>query len=327
MNRTIEGKSNIKATVICDSVSSVNGKRITTLEIEFPRIILSEFNTHRALSRSSASSRAIPFDKMLKQLNGKPVRFGAANPGMQDKGEEYSSYVNSHSRLSSMGYSDTPQNVWRDAKEMMCFFAENFYKAGYHKQVYNRLLEPFQMMKTVVTATNWNNFFWLRLDEAADPTIQELARCMKQAMDESIPQELSPDEWHLPYVVVTRNNKWLQEFWEDNYDGHILSTDEAIKVSAARCAAVSFRNEDYGLEKCLQVYDRLVGGERKHSSALEHQATPIPDDGGGFNYSYEYPSSWPEGVTHMNKELQLCSGNFVGWIQHRQLIPNESKKG
>jgi len=85
MQRTIEGKSNIKATVICDSISE-QGKRITTFELEYPRIIHSELMTHRMLSRNAASSRAIPFKAMVENLNGKPVRFGAANKGMQDKG-------------------------------------------------------------------------------------------------------------------------------------------------------------------------------------------------------------------------------------------------
>ena len=72
---------------------------------------------------------------------------------------------------------------------------------------------------------------------------------------------------------------------------------------------------------------RLIGGERKHSSALEHQATPMEDDGGGFNYSTEYPQSWPKGFTHMDKEGNMWSGNFQGFVQYRQLIPNESKRG
>lgn len=281
-----------------------------------------EIMTHRMFSRNAASSRAIPFEKMLKQLNGRPVRFGAANKGMQDKGEHYEAGINFGEGL----YAYDGQQAWDAAKEAAISVAKGFYEASYHKQVYNRLLEPFQIMKTVVTATEWNNFFHLRLDSAADPTIQELARCMKEAMEQSVPQLLQPGEWHLPFVRTTVNeHTLLQEFWVDNYDGKILSTDDAIKVSAARCAAVSFRNEDYGLEKCLEVYDRLVGDERVHASALEHQATPM-SMAKCLDSSYDY-SGWDEGVTHQDREGNLWSGNFRGWIQHRKTVTGENKSG
>lgn len=288
-----------------------------------------EVMTHRVLSRNAASSRAIPFEKMLKQLNGRPVRFGAANKGMQDKGNDFDAKI----ELDDNYYSAI--EAWDYARREAMATAADFFRAGYHKQVYNRLVEPFQMMKTVVTATEWNNFFHLRLDGAADPTIHELARCMKEARDSSKPQELQAGEWHLPYVCTTVNEyTLLQEFWADNYDGKILSAEEAIKVSAARCAAVSFRNEDYGLEKCLEVYERLVGDERVHASALEHQATPME----GMEFTYgdhaepkcNVPSkgaTWQEGVTHSGRFGDLYSGNFKGWIQHRQTVPNSTKEG
>jgi thymidylate synthase ThyX len=68
--------------------------QITTMELEYPRIIHSEFMTHRMFSRNAASSRAIPFYKMKEQLEARPVRFGQANKGMQDKGEDYDGRVN-----------------------------------------------------------------------------------------------------------------------------------------------------------------------------------------------------------------------------------------
>ena len=167
----------------------------------------------------------------------------------------------------------SPEVAWNCAKNNAVAAAKSFYEADFHKQVYNRLLEPFQMMKTVVTATEWNNFFHLRLDSAADPTVYELARCMKEAMDTSTPQVLQPGEWHLPYVSC----KYSTADGEDIFciGEEFVTFGQAIKVSTARCAAVSFRNEDYRLGKCLEVYNRLVGDERVHASALEHQATPM----------------------------------------------------
>lgn len=304
----VKGKSNIIVRVICDSISP-NGVRLTTLECEYPRLIHQELLTHRMLSRNSASSRAIPFEKMKETLNGIPVRFGAANKGMQDKGEDYSAKIYD----SLCGYAHSPEDWWGVAKEYAVDFASDFHKAGFAKQIVNRLVEPFQMMKTVISATEFSNFFSLRIDEAADPTIQELARCMKRAMDESSPNELQYGEWHLPYVT------------DEEKDCTKYTNDDLIKMSVTRCAAISFRNTDYPLAKCKEVYARLVGDKNIHGSALEHCATPISEDEGGFHYSFEYPPSWPNGVTHMDKHYNMWSGNFKGWIQYRKLIPNESK--
>lgn len=316
---TVNGKSDISVKVICDSVSEM-GKRITTLECSYPRIIHSELKTHRMLSTNSASSRAIPFEKMIKQLNGAPVRFGAASIGMQDTGEDYKDLVCNPETLNF----NTPEDSWQMVKHDLITWAQSFHDAGFHKQIYNRLLEPFQTMKTVITATEWNNFFHLRLDSAADPTIYELARCMKEALEKSNPKLLKAGHYHLPYVVTGED--YLEEptqvyMIKEGYIIKVISLKDAIKVSCARCAAVSFRNTDYKLDKCIEVYNRLVNTERVHGSALEHIATPMNivkwDDG-----SYD-SSMWQDGVSHIDRNGNLWSGNFAGWIQYRKMIPNE----
>lgn len=316
---TVNGKSDISVKVICDSISE-KGKRITTLECSYPRIIHSELKTHRMLSTNSASSRAIPFGKMIEQLKGVPVRFGAASKGMQDNGEDYKELICNPETLNF----NNPEDSWNMVKYDVIAWAQSFYDAGFHKQIYNRLLEPFQMMKTVITATEWNNFFHLRLDSAADPTIYELAHCMKEAMDKSTPKLLKAGHYHLPYVVTGED--YLEEptqvyMIKEGDIVNLISLERAIKVSCARCAAVSFRNTNYGLDKCIEVYNRLVNTDRVHGSALEHVATPMDitkcDDG-----SYD-PSVWQAGVSHIDRNGKLWSGNFSGWIQYRKTIPNE----
>lgn len=322
----IEGKAGISAKILCDSINE-QGNRLTTLEIEYPRIILAEYNTHRMLSRNSSSSRAIPFKKMLESLNGIPVRFGANQSGMQDQGgnhqeKVYGPDIEYRGNIGCAVYA--PEEAWEAAKKDAIFWASAFSDAGYHKQICNRLVEPFQMMKTVTSATEWDNFDWLRNHEAADPSLHELARCMQEAKEKSEPRLLKAGEWHLPYVTVSRrtDESMAQEFWLDNEDGVILTLEQAIKVSVARCAAVSFRNEDYGLEKCLQVYDRLVGDDRKHASALEHVATPIDmqlHQGVGKAAMF-----WEPGISHMDREGNLWSGNFKGWVQYRKTVEGEN---
>lgn len=345
----IEGKAGISATILADSISP-EGVRLTTFELTYPRIILAELNTHKMLSKASASSRAIPFDKMVQTLTGMPVRFGQANPGMQDKGVDFNAEVGYWDEPDFFGERvfisyGMPDEAWVKAKASAIEYSEAFYKAGYHKQVYNRLTEPFQMMKTVMTATEWNNFFWLRDDGAADPTLAELARVMREAKNTSVPVHLRPGDWHLPYILSVRykNADPLVYYIESDHadldmvdeqggEWKEVTLEEAKKVSAARCAAVSFRNVDYTLVKSEEVFARLVGDERKHASAFEHQGTPMKSEDSEFgkgnvvNIPY-MPWSWEPGISHMDRNGKLWSGNQKGWIQFRKTIDGENKEG
>lgn len=330
----IEGKFGMSATVLAYSITR-SGDALITLELEYPRLILAELNTHRMLSRNSASSRAIPFGKMSEQLTARPVRFGQANPGMQDRGVDFEYPILDPYSPSNF---ESPEHAWHSAKEDAVRMAEAFWTAGYHKQVYNRLVEPFQMMKSVVSGTEWANFLWLRDDDAADPTLAHLAGLIRQAVDESAPVLLAPGEWHLPYVDSTRGSDGVLRYHINEGDERVaLTVDEAIRVSSARSAAVSFRNVDYGVQKSQEVYERLIGDARKHSSALEHQATPMvnPMRGGLAGpvvdrYSVNIPFmpwTWEDGVSHVDRAGSLWSGNLRGWIQHRKLVKGENVPG
>lgn len=343
-----------KATVIAHSISSVTGKEIVSFELEFPRPILAEFNTHNALSKNASSSRAIPVPTMLKQIRENPAflaRYGAANTGMQDNGP--------HDELVRIpfGFDGDYEDVnvdqaWRIAANDAAALAEAFHKAGYAKQVCNRLIEPFQMMKVVMTATELNNFFWLRDHFMADPTIAELARVIKAAYAASKPTVLKPGEWHVPYyndgvwipaIVQPVEFQGKPELYVDKF-GHSL--EHALIISASCCAQVSYRKLDDTIEKARGVVARLnLQGEEPdqpvHASPLEHQASPIAEretevvndygDGSRFyfgkNVNQIDPSTWQEGITHMDRDGMLCSGNLKGFIQHRQLVPNHVKKG
>jgi len=336
----IKGKSGIVAKVLADSVSEA-GNRLTTYELTYPRIIHSELLTHKMLCSNSASSRAIPFKKMAEQLTGKPVRFGEANPGMQDKGEDFEAIVKV-SEEDGWVKKWKNKDAWDLAKDEALKWSKAFYQAGYHKQTFNRLTEPFQVMKTVISGTEFSNFFWLRNDDAADPTIAELARCMFEGREQSVPVVTKPGQWHLPYVdcYLYADTERAVEWWysADEYaeDGTIIeiTLEQAIKVSCARTAAVSFRNEDYGLVKCLEVYDRLIGDERKHASAMQHAATPMNSmsewKDWGVTYGLNNPSNvntWEPGVSHASRDGKLWSAQYCGWVMHRKTIPGENYIG
>ncbi len=203
-----------------------------------------------------------------------------------------------------------PEEFWLSAMGVSLPLAEAFASAGYHKQIVNRLTEPFQMIKTVITATEFANFFHLRNHEAAQPELRELARCMLEALSKSEPivrtrtETVSEKEYHLPYV--------------GEEERHTLALEDLIIISTARCAAVSYRNEDYPLEKCKEVYNRLIGGDRIHASALEHVGRVML-----LSKDTEF-LELEEGVSHSDRDRNLWSGNFKGWIQYRKLIAGES---
>ncbi len=310
--------TNITARVICDSISE-QGVRLTTFEIEYPRIVMSEFNTHRSVSKNSSSSRAIPVSKMLEHtqtVNLKPVYFGSKKAGMQ-AGKELVGGDLINAKL-----------FWESALFDAVTWATELDELGVAKEVTNRLVEPFQLVKVVCTATDWDNFFNLRLHPDADPNICMLAYKMYKAMEESKPYELKEGEYHLPYVNVGWNGKGEMCYFDEDFNS--VELEQAIRLSAASCASVSYRTEGMTLEKADKIFDMLIKAEVIHSSPFEHIATPVKPKYNELGYvrvNCSEPQSWEEGITHINKQGQLCSGNLRGWVQYRHLLPNNTVWG
>jgi thymidylate synthase ThyX len=297
----------MKVKIIADSYNEDFDSRVTTFELEYPRFIHAELMTHRLFSRNAASSRAIPVQAvidMIKVQPAMPVHWGANQPGMQAKGEVKDTEA---ARLSWIAAANTAVSHAQVMKDM-----------GLHKQVVNRILEPYQMMKTVVTSTCFNNWFWLRNHEDADPTIKALASEMLDAFNESLPSNLFKNEWHLPYVFSARDMVVGEQIFLDDKLERI-SLDMAKMISASCCAQVSYRKNDASTEKAEMVYGRLIESEPVHASPVEHQCSPIMYTFNPMDY-FDI-----EGVTSVDKNRTPWSGNFHGWIQMRQLIKNNSK--
>jgi len=297
----------ISAKVIKDSISP-QGIRITTLELEYPRIIHSELMTHRVFSRNSASSRAIPVSKVIELVENNPampVHWGKNQTGMQAKEE-----------LDELN-KESVRQLWLEAAKQAVSIAKVMADIGAHKQVVNRILEPFQHMKVVVTSTEWANWDWLRDHPDADPTIHALAKKMKRVKNESNPEELFYGEWHLPYVHSERSKNYAERNYFDEH-GETITLEQARMISASCCAQTSYRKQDGSLEKAEDIFKKLVESEPCHASPVEHQATPI-------EYSNIAMEIFQEGVTHRDKNWDLWSANFRGWVQFRQLIPNNAK--
>ena len=272
----------IEAKVIEDSISE-SGKRITTMQIKFHRFILAEFNTHRVFSRNFSSSRAIPTKKLLEQVRTQPampVHWGKNQAGMQAN-EELTGLAKEAAIAS-----------WIASADEAATRAQILSDLGVHKQIVNRIIEPYLYVEGVVTSTEWKNFFELRDHEDAQPEIHELARQMKLAMYASEPKMLKHGEWHLPYVSQEERNDPF--YTEIEANRNMLQ-----KISAARCCRVSYLKMDGtspGRDEDLELFMRLAGAEPLHASPLEHQATPDP-----------------------HNQMPARYGNFDGWIQHRKI--------
>jgi thymidylate synthase ThyX len=299
----------ITAKIISDSYNEIHGTRLTTFELVYPRFIHGELMTHRMFSRNAASSRAIPIDKVIELVEttpAMPVHWGANQAGMQAKAE-----------VSDI---ERAKKVWLAARDSAVIYAKALRDAGLHKQIVNRVLEPYQLMKTIVTATDYNNWFWLRDHEDAQPEIAELAAVMCVEYTAHIPENLAIGEWHVPYVKTYRDSHTNERFYLDEHDKYI-TMEEARMISASCCAQVSYRKNDGSLEKASMVFDRLINSVPVHASPVEHIATPIDSE----SFAGDYLDI--EGVTHINKNNVPYSGNLRGWIQFRQLIPNNVKEG
>ena len=277
----------ISAKVIAHSKCAVSGKEIITLQLRYPRWIHAELMTHRQFSRNASSSRAIPVKRLLKDMLADPaypIYWGSNQKGMQ-AGEPLTGW-----RL------HTVKAAWWMGKWAAAGAAWLADKAGAHKQVVNRLIEPFCHINVVVTSTEWSNWEALRMHGDAEPHIYRLAKEIYKASYWSTPIILQAGEWHTPYVDVTG---------EDENPAAVSGEAAvvAIKLSVARCARTSYLTHDGkepSMPEDLKLYDRLLAGEPLHASPAEHQATPDP-------YG-ESRSQW---------------GNFQYWKQYRKTLPGE----
>lgn len=271
-----------RARILADSVATTaSGERIrlTTVEVRFPRFILAQLNTHRMLSRNAASSRAIPVRKLIKNVLRDPYvpeTFGANKRGMQ-------------AGAAVRGWrSVAARYTWLALIYVSCFFAWIFSKLGIHKQWANRVIELFSWHTAIISATEWENFFNLRCHPDAQPEIRILAELIRDAMNESTPEELSEGDWHLPFI-----------YEEDREEES--SVLELVKVAVGRCARVSylthFGKRDLSADKSL--CNKLA--EDGHMSPFEHVAQVVAPKS-GENY-----------------------GNFSApWKQYRKFIPGEA---
>lgn len=359
--------------ILLDSVSET-GKRITTMEITFPRCVLAEAETHRVLrgwdgnveelvlhnvginvdenlSRNSASSRAIPISKMVQRVRENPFipeKWGKPVKGMGAK-EYYEAGSPEGMKLTRM---------WNAARGAAIIFVEDHMNIG-NKEDLNRLLEPFMWHTAIITATEWDNFFKLRTNSAADWKIRKIADLMYDAYhafdhlnanwkdDREViepitssewtatrPQKLEVGEWHCPLVYV-EDDELIDKYWFEKTNlekgnMHEFRLKAKKKISVARCARVSYLTHDgkRDIEKDLELFERLRTS--RHWSPFEHVATPYYKDYGQQSMTARTGIVKDEdesaGVSKWSdaQYINYRSGNFIGWKQFRKEFADEN---
>lgn len=306
------------AKVLCDS-ESPDSARLTTMEVTIPRIVLAEFNTHRMFSRNSASSRAIPVEKQIEHVLHDPfipIYWGKNQKGMQANVEISSSDA------------ELAKSKWLFARDEAVESARSLLDIGIHKQITNRLLEPFMWHTIIVTATEWENFFALRCNPDAQPEIRRAAEMMRDEYTQSVPRYVELDEWHLPLMqkdeiaLSAGSPEWNEPVGSSI---NMMLYDVAKKVSAGRCARVSYMTHDgkRDIMADVQLCERLVSSG--HMSPMEHVARPLTKHD-VENRLREIDGICGIDTLDLNPANEFC-GNFRGWFQFRKEIKNEDNFG
>lgn len=285
------------ARILADSIA--NGVRLVTMEVTFPRFILAEFNTHRMLSRNSASSRAIPVHKRISQVWRHPFvpeAFGLNKSGMQ-----------SSANLGGWR-AFLVRRLWLLASKFCCIIAWCMSKMDAHKQHANRVLEPWAWHTVVVSATEWENFFRLRTHKAAQPEMQIIAKLMRDAFEKSTPRTLSPGEWHLPYVKPLETRV--------GYAQEVL-----VQSSVVRSAAVSYERQDAerSHEQIAKRHDEMLVSA--HWSPFEHAAKVATEEELRRHAMYLWTDYGDEEIGGF---IPAYIGNFrAPWLQYRKTFEGE----
>jgi len=342
----------IKVKIVADSVSVDTGKRITSIECTYPRIIHAEVMTHRMFSRNAASSRAIPNAKLIQSIIDNPfvpMAWQKKHKGMQ--GNEY--FVDELVKdipNNSLNY-ETDTTViqqlnleWLRAKDLAIEQAQKITALGATKQLANRILEPYQYYKVLITATEWENFFALR--------------CPKYVMWNSYGKHVFNSKkdflWNvgLPDEASNYNNyttvDWLK-LNEGTSEIHIMALAEKIWDALKASIPRKLNAGEWHVPYQEQIED----------SKVAEIAYPLKQSPFTYDEEFEltrlkiataqcarisYTTINEQGVINYDKDVELhdsllksghfspfehCAkstiadftcGNFTGWLQYRKLI-------
>jgi hypothetical protein len=247
------------------------------------------------LSKNSASSRAIPTEKLIQRVLDDP--FVPAEWGKNQKGMQAGAEL-------SLDEQQRAIFSWLYARDRAVDSARSLMELGLHKQIVNRVIEPFMWITIIVSGTTWSNVWGLRDHKDAEPHFQKITRMLRALYDASEPNELEAGEWHLPLWYTDEDAPAVSAMVNNGVEGD-LSPDEAFrkiacKIAVGRCARVSYLTHDgrRDISEDIGLHDRLMNANPGHWSPFEHVARAEAD-----------PS--------------LRSGNFQGFTQYRKRFLEE----
>lgn len=281
MSTAQEWGKGTQAKLIKDSLNTRTGHRLSTWVLKYPRFVHAELMTHRQFSRNSSSSRAIPVKRLIQNVIDDPAMpcfWGKNQKGMKARQEI------------DPGSKQIAIESWLRSRDIAVERAQRLNELCLHKQIVNRIIEPWMHIVVIMSTTTLSNWFALRDHKDAQPEIALLARKMREIYESSQPEQVGPLFWHIPFIT------------EEEQDLYTLK--ELKKISVGRCARVSYLTHD-GVrdpKKDMELHDFLLSSKPPHASPFEHIAMAADLEPG---------------------ENALRHGNFTGWMQYRKLIPNE----
>jgi hypothetical protein len=300
----------VKAEIILDSINSKTDDRLTTWVLTYPRFIHSELMTHRMLSKNSASSRAIPSKKIIEMVVTEPAMpefWGKNQSGMQAI-EELSPLITGYEGVATIpdiSPRGQAKRIWLEARDSAVKYTEQLIKIGLHKQIANRLLEPWFNITILCSGTEWENFFALRAHKDAQPEFRVLAEMMLEEYNKNIPIIRKPNGSLTKFKPLNVDIASIEQDWHIPFGDKMpkgLSKLDQLKVAIARGARLSYLTFDgeADIEKDFSIYDKLLDSQPLHTSPAEHPAFPISES--------------------------KFVGNYRGWYQYRKLLPYENAK-
>lgn len=293
----------IQVTLLAHSVNKW-GNEVLTFESVYPRFVHAQRLKHRNHSVNTSSSRAIRLDFMadiIRRYPAIPVKFGKNQSGMV-----------AGDLLDDVKMLD----IWLETRDAVLVFHEIFQREKLHKEIANRILEPWMTVKEVSSGTEWNNAYNLRAaDPAAQGEIEVLFKLMLKLKRLSEPVLLKHGEWHLPYVKSIRSvDDGVLRYYDS--EGYELDVETAKAISSSCCAQVSYRKLNDTKDKATDIYNKLMPENGNlHATPFEHPCTPFSD----FEY---YRRRLAKAISGDN--ICMFKGNFQGWTQHRKEFKREN---
>ena len=270
-----------KDTFFVDSNSKQ--RRMTTFVVPWPTVKLAELRTHRTIYQTESeefniatnertiamnanSSRAIPLERQIKQVEEHPFEpmWTLNQSGMSGK-------------LASDLTAEKASQQWHSARAFALTRVKALLELGIHKQDAALLLNPFSWTTCILSADQdrWEHFFSLRCNPNVYPAVRIIAKEMEQLFIRSTPEPLS--EIHIAFEEEAKTvvNAALESGEITPQEYKEKKKYYTMAVSMSMCAMISYDTQERSesLTKHIERAKKLL--VEGHWSTAEHQFIPM----------------------------------------------------